>query len=97
MNNLKGKKTKKFITGVLVLFLFTMIAAPDQLYAGQCARALMACMVDAGIATVMGAIAGFFSGNIIGSLLGATAAGGSYSTMCLGGYDFCKRYYDRGR
>jgi hypothetical protein len=93
MNNLKGKKTKKLIAGVLFLLLFTMIAAPDQLYARRCTRALMDCMVDAGIATVMGAIAGFFSGNIIGSMLGAAAAGGSYATMCLGGYDFCKRYY----
>jgi len=93
MNNLKGKKTKKLIAGVLVLFLFTMIAAPDQLYAGRCTRALLNCMVDAGTATVMGAIAGFFSGNIIGSILGAAAVGGSYATMCLGGYDFCKRYY----
>ena len=93
MNNLKGKKTKKFIAGVLFLFLFTMIAAPDQLYARGCGRALMRCMVDAGIATVLGAIAGFFSGNIIGSMLGAAAVGGSYSTMCLSGYDFCKRYY----
>jgi len=93
MNNLKGKKTKKLIAGVLVLFLFTMIAASDQLYARGCKRALIDCMVDAGTATVMGAIAGFFSGNIIGSILGATAAGGSYATMCLSGYDFCKRYY----
>ncbi len=93
MNNLKGKKTKKLIAGVLVLFLFTMIAASDQLYARGCKRALIDCMVDAGTATVMGAIAGFFSGNIIGSILGATAAGGSYATMCLGGYDFCNRYY----
>ena len=54
-------------------------------------------MIDAGIATVLGAIAGFFSGNIIGSMLGAAAAGGSYSTMCLGGYHFCKRYYDEDR
>jgi hypothetical protein len=93
MNNLKGKKTKKLIAGVLVLFLFTMIAAPGQLYARGCTRALIDCMVDAGTATVMGAIAGFFSGNIIGSFLGAAAAGGSYATMCLSGYDFCKRYY----
>jgi hypothetical protein len=93
MNNLKGKKTKKLIAGVLVLFLFTMIAAPGQLYARGCTRALIGCMVDAGTATVMGAIAGFFSGNIIGSILGAAAAGGSYATMCLSGYDFCKRYY----
>jgi len=93
MKNLKGKKTKKLIAGVLFLFLFTMIAAPDQLYARSCARALMDCMVDAGIATVLGGIAGFFSANIIGSVLGAAAVGGSYSTMCLGGYDFCKRYY----
>ena len=93
MNNLKGKKTKKLIAGVIVLFLFTMIAASDQLYARGCKRALMDCMVDAGTATVMGAIAGFFSGNIIGSILGAAAAGGSYATMCLSGYDFCKRYY----
>ena len=93
MNNLKGKKTKKLIAGVLVLFLFTMIAAPGQLYARGCTRALIDCMVDAGTATVMGAIAGFFSGNIIGSILGAAAAGGSYATMCLSGYDFCKRYY----
>ncbi len=93
MNNLKGKKTKKLIAGVLVLFLFTMIAASDQLYARGCKRALIDCMVDAGTATVMGAIAGFFSGNIIGSILGATAAGGSYATMCLSGYDFCKRYF----
>ena len=95
MNNLKGKKTKKLIAGVLVLFLFTMIAAPGQLYARGCTRALIDCMVDAGTATVMGAIAGFFSGNIIGSILGAAAAGGSYATMCLSGYDFCKRYYYR--
>lgn len=95
MNNLKGKKTKKLIAGVLVLFLFTMITAPDQLYARGCARALMGCMVDAGTATVMGAIAGFFSGNIIGSILGAAAVGGSYATMCLGSYDFCKRYYNK--
>ncbi len=93
MNNLKGKKTKKLIAGVLVLFLFTMITASDQLYARGCKRALIGCMVDAGTATMMGAIAGFFSGNIIGSILGAAAAGGSYATMCLGGYDFCKRYY----
>ena len=93
MNNLKGKKTKKLIAGILFLLLFTMIAAPDQLYARGCTRALLNCMVDAGIATVMGAIAGFFSGNIIGSMLGAAAAGGSYSSMCLSGYDFCKRYY----
>jgi len=93
MNNFKGKKTKKLIAGVLFLFLFTMMATPDQLYAGKCTRALIDCMIDAGIATVLGAIAGFFSGNIIGSMLGAVAAGGTYSTMCLGGYDFCKRYY----
>ncbi len=93
MNNLKGKKTKKLITGVLLLFLFTMIAAPDQLNARSCGRALLSCIVDAGKATVLGAIAGFFSGNIIGSMLGAAAAGGSYATMCLSGYHFCKRYY----
>ncbi len=93
MNNLKRKKTKKLIAGVLVLFLFTMIAAPDQLHARSCRRALMSCMVDAGKATVLGAIAGFFSGNIICSILGAAAAGGAYATMCLSGYDFCKRYY----
>jgi TM2 domain-containing membrane protein YozV len=93
MNILNGKKTKKLIAGVLFLFLFTMIAAPDQLYAGRCGKALMNCMVDAGIAAVLGAIAGFFSGNIIGSILGAATVGGSYSTMCLSGYDFCKRYY----
>ena len=94
MNNFKGKKTKKLIAGVLFLSIFTMMAAPDQLYAGRCTRALMNCMIDAGIATVLGAIAGFFSGNIFGSMLGAVAAGGSYSTMCLGGYHFCKRYYE---
>ncbi len=93
MNNLKGKKTKKLIAGVLFVFLFMMIAAPDQLYAGRCGRALRDCMVDAGIVTVLGAIGGFFSGNIIGSILGAAAAGGAYATMCLSGYDFCKRYY----
>ncbi|NIO48982.1 MAG: hypothetical protein GTN73_06055 [Candidatus Aminicenantes bacterium] len=95
MNNSKGKRTKKLIAGALFLFLFTMIAAPDQLYAGRCTRALMNCMVDAGIATVLGAIAGLFSGNIFGSMLGAVAAGSTYSTMCLAGYDFCKRYYER--
>ncbi len=47
MNNLKRKKTKKLIAGVLVLFLFTMIAAPGQLYARACTRALIGCMVDA--------------------------------------------------
>ena len=93
MINLKGKKTNKLIAGVLFLLLFTMIAAPDQLYARRCIRAFMNCMTDAGIATMTGAIAGFFSGNIIGSMLGAAAAGVSYSSMCLSGYDFCKRYY----
>ena len=94
MNNFKGKKTKKLIAGVLFLFLFTMMATPDQLHAGQCTRALMSCMIDAGIATMLGAIAGLFSGNIFGAMLGAVAVGGSYSTMCLGGYHFCKRYYE---
>ena len=55
----------------------------------------MGCMADAGIVTVLGAIAGFFSGNIIGAMLGAAAAGGSYSSMCISGYDFCKRYYEK--
>jgi hypothetical protein len=94
MNNSKGKKTKKLIAVALSLFLFTTIATPHQLFAGQCERAIMRCMIDAGIATMMGAIAGFFSANIFGSLLGAAVAGGSYSTMCLAGYDFCKRYYE---
>ena len=94
MNKFKRKKTKKLIAGVISLSLFMMIASPDQLNAGQCSRALLRCMVDAGIATVLGAIAGFFSGNLFGSMLGAAAAGGSYSTICLAGYDFCKRYYE---
>ncbi|NIM58576.1 MAG: hypothetical protein GTO16_06490 [Candidatus Aminicenantes bacterium] len=94
MNNLRGKNAKKLIAGFLFMSLFTMFVAPDQLNAGQCSRALLNCMIDAGIATVLGAIAGFFSGNMFGSMLGAVAAGGSYSTMCLGGYHFCKRYYE---
>ncbi len=94
MNNLKGKKAKKLIAGALSLFLFMMIAAPHQLSAGECERALKRCIIDAGIATIMGAIAGSFSGNFIGSLFGAAAAGGSYATMCLAGFDFCKRYID---
>jgi len=93
MNNFKGKKAKKLIAGVLFLFLFTMMAAPDQLYAGRCTRALMNCMIDAGIATGLGAIAGFFSSNIAGAMLGAATAGGAYAAMCIGGYDFCLRYY----
>ncbi len=76
------------------MLLFTMLATPDQLYAGQCESALVDCMIDAGITTVLGAIAGFFSGSFFGSMFGAIAAGGSYSTMCLGGYHFCKRYYE---
>ncbi len=51
-------------------------------------------MIDAGIATVMGAIAGFFSSSFLGSFLGAAAAGGSYAAMCLAGYDFCLSYLD---
>lgn len=94
MNNLKGKKAKKLIAGALALFLFMMIAAPHQLFAGRCERALKRCMIDAGIVAIMGAIAGFFSGNLIGSIFGAAAAGGSYATMCLGGFDFCKNYYE---
>ena len=94
MYNLRGKKTKKLIALALSLFLFMMIATPHQLFAGQCERALKRCLIDAGIATVMGAIAGSFSGNFIGSLLGAAAAGGSYATMCLAGFDFCNRYLD---
>lgn len=93
MNNFKEKKTKKLIAGVLFLLLLTVIAAPDQLYADVCSRALEDCMLDAGIVAVLGGIAGFFSGNIWGSLLGAAATGAAYSTMCLAGYDFCKRYY----
>jgi hypothetical protein len=94
MNNLKGKKTKKLIAVALSLSLLMMIVAPHQLFAGQCERALKRCMIDAGIAMIMGAIAGSFSGNFIGSLFGATAAGGSYATMCLAGFDFCNRYLD---
>jgi hypothetical protein len=94
MDNLRGKKTKKLIAGALSLFLFMTIAAPHQLFAGQCERALKKCLIDAGIATIMGAIAGSFSGNFIGSFFGAVAAGGSYATMCLAGYDFCNRYLD---
>jgi hypothetical protein len=71
-----------------------MIATPDQLLEHSCAKALIRCMVDAGIAEALGAVAGLFSGHIGGSLLGAAAAGGSYSIMCLAGYDFCKRYYE---
>lgn len=94
MNNLRGRKTKKLITGALSLFLFMMIAAPDQLSAGRCERALIDCLIDAGIATAMGAVAGFFSAHLVGSLIGAAVAGGSYATMCLAGFDFCLRYVD---
>jgi hypothetical protein len=94
MNYFKGKKAKKFIAVILFLFLFTMIATPDQLLACSCSKALLRCFVDAGIAAAMGAVAGLFSGHVAGSLLGAGVAGGSYSIMCIAGYDFCKRYYE---
>jgi hypothetical protein len=94
MNHFKGKKTKKFIAVILFLFLFTMIATPDQLLALSCTKALTRCMIDAAFATALGTIAGLFSGHIAGSLLGALAVGGSYSIMCLAGYEFCKRYYE---
>lgn len=89
----KGKKAKKFTAGALALFTLMLIAAPHQVLAGECDRALLKCAVDAWIATLLGTIAGLFSGNIVGALIGAGTAGGSYLTWCLIGYDFCKRYY----
>ena len=89
----KGKKAKKFTAVALALFTLMLIAAPHQVFAGECERALLKCAVDAGIATLLGTIAGMFSGNIVGALIGAGTAGGSYLTWCFIGYDFCKRYY----
>ena len=89
----KGKKAKKFTAGALALFTLMLIAAPHQVFSGDCERALLRCVIDAGIATILGTIAGLFSGNIAGALIGAGTAGGSYLTWCFIGYDFCKRYY----
>ena len=94
MKNLRGKKSKKLVAGALSIFLFVMIAAPHQLSAGQCEKAFIRCLFDAGIVAALGAIAGLFSASFVGSLLGAAAAGSSYATMCLVGFDFCLSYFD---
>lgn len=93
MKDFKGKKVKKFTAGALVLFILILVGAPHQLLAGDCEAALEKCLVDAGIIAALGTIAGMFAGSIIGALLGTAAAGGTFLTWCLNGYDFCKRYY----
>ena len=95
MENFKRKKINKCTAGALVLPVLILIAAPHQLLGGDCERALKKCLVDVGIIAVLGGIAGLFAGNIFGALLGTGAAGGTYLTFCLNGYDFCNRYYDK--
>ena len=93
MNNPRRKKAGKFTATILILFTLVLIAAPQQLFAGVCEKALASCLIDAGITTILGAIGGMFAGNILGALAGAGTAGGSYLSWCLIGYDFCNRYY----
>jgi len=93
MNNPRRKKAGKFTAIILILFTLVLIAAPHQLFAGVCEKALVSCAIDAGIITILGAIGGMFAGNLLGAAAGAGTAGGSYLSWCLIGYDFCKRYY----
>lgn len=73
---------------ILMAFVF-----PPKLSADICSKAFIQCVIDAGIATFVGLVAGFAAGNFPGALLGAAATGGASFTFCLVGYDFCKRYY----
>jgi len=93
MNHLKQKGTYKGIAATLSLTVLMMLALPPKLSADVCDKALIKCMVDAGIAAVLGTVVGFFAGNIPGALLGVAAAGGVSLAFCLVGFDFCKRYY----
>ncbi len=93
MNQFKRKKTFRITAAALSLALLMAFTFPPQLSADICSKALLKCVIDAGIATFIGLVAGFAAGNFPGALLGVAAGGGTYLTFCLVGYDFCKRYY----
>jgi len=93
MNYFKRKRNFRITAAVLSLTILMAFTLPPQLSADICSKAFLKCMIDAGITSVVGLVAGLAAGNFPGALLGFTAAGGTYLTFCLVGYDFCKRYY----
>jgi hypothetical protein len=95
MLNLNELRTKKFLAGAMALLILVLVCFANPLSAGECEGAFIRCVIDAGIATVITIIVGFATGNILGALFGAAAAGGAYGTFCLVGYSFCKVYYEQ--
>ncbi len=93
VNHLKQKKSFRITATALSLAILITFAFPPKLSAGICSKAFTECVIDAGIGTFIGLVAGFAAGNFPGALLGFAAAGGTSLTFCLVGYDFCKRYF----
>jgi hypothetical protein len=95
MLNLKELRTKKFLAGAMALLILILVSVANPLSAGECQGAFIRCLIDAGIAIVITIIVGFTTGNFLGALFGAAAAGGACGTFCLVGYSFCKVYYEQ--
>lgn len=92
MNFLKRRKVQKPLVAILALLILLLAVTPPQLSAADCKKALIDCLIDAGITSLLGAIGGLFAGSIVGMLLGTASAGGTYIMFCLNGYHFCMKY-----
>jgi hypothetical protein len=77
MKRWKEKKITRFMMGLAIVMLI-LTAAPYQLEARVCERALQSCLVDA----------------VITSFFGGPGAGGAWATGCSIGYAWCLRYID---
>lgn len=93
MEGSKRKRAGKWISSTLALSIFILIVIPHNLPAKGCRDAFIDCVIDMGIKSALGAIGGFFVGNVHGAIVGSTAVAGSGLLFCLIGYDFCKHYY----
>lgn len=93
MNHFREKRIIKAVAGVLSLAIFGTLALPSGLNADVCSKALVRCVIDAGLSAFLGLVGGLAAGNLPGALIGTAAVGGTALTFCLLGYDFCIRYF----
>jgi len=93
MIRFKKKKVNTLISSGLILFLLVFLVTPSELSAGVCEKALVKCLLSAGLGMLLGIVAGFAVGNIPGAFLAAAAVGGTSWMWCLTGYDFCIHYF----
>ncbi len=87
MKRLRNEAFKRYLSGFIVVMLLFFFVSMGDLSAGTCEKALKKCLIDAGAAGVLGAVAG--------SLIGAAIGAGVYAGWCVDGYFWCLSYYKK--